>query len=630
MNLNNRREMISGRFTTLGGEWMRLRFITLSLLFVCADFGFTQVTYPPVALAFPQVAFGGDSGGQNYVTIIQAVNNNSVSITGRIELFSDSGSPLAALFDGQGPHWALEIALAGGETRQIQLTLNGVLTSGWMQITYSPSEALTSVILQFRSGTTLLSEVGVDPAFETIDATDFAAETLATLNTGIAIANPSLAPAYVLVTVWDPGSGNPISNGRTVITLPPNGHVAKFLTELFPNVLNISQIRTKISLDSCSSASCSFAGGDGFLATAIRLNGDQFTTIPVTGRLSDGDSHRVLPQVAFGGPANGLNMKTVLYFTTNVSSGVFGTADIFDDGGNPLRASADGEPASSTIRFTVPGNRVSRVVLSGDQTLRSGWIRLTLSGSVHLIVSAVFQTFIGETLVSEASVLEAPPVERGLIYVKTQSGAANVGVAFTNSQAGSNTITLDLFNREGFLAGTRSITLAENGHVAQFVTEIFPELASLADFDGALSIHSSIPFSALALRLIGDKIATLPVADDGMYRPFITGLRITSTQRSPAQVNFEVDLTDFDADIATTSSTTVSANVLVDFGANVFDFGEITMDGTNIVNRPTGTLRGAFQSRFTGVPSGLSAVLYFVVDDSAGNASNFVGVPFRF
>src|SRR5205823_5961371 len=136
----------------------------------------------------------------------------------------------------------------------------------------------------------------------------------------------------------------------------------------------------KVSLQSCSDPSCG-ADGNGFLATALRLNGDQFTTIPVAERLDGGEQIRILPQVAFGGPADGLNMKTVLYFTTNVPSGVFGTADIFDDDGNPLPASADGAAPASSMTVTVPGNRVVRIVLSSDQTLRSGWIRLTLPGT---------------------------------------------------------------------------------------------------------------------------------------------------------------------------------------------------------------------------------------------------------
>jgi hypothetical protein len=311
---------------------------------------------------------------------------------------------------------------------------------------------------------------------------------------------------------------------------------------------------------------------------------------------------------------------------------VFGTADIFDNDGNPLMASADAAAPASSITFTVPGNRVSRIVLSGDQTLRSGWIRLTLSGSVHLIANAVFQTFIGSDLASEASVLESPSINNGLIYAKVQSGVANVGVAFANSQTDANTISLTLFSQDGFVAATRDITLPSNGHLAQFVTELFPQLGS-SDFDGALSVHSSTPFSAVALRLSGDKLATLPVAENGMYRPSITGLRITGTVRSGAQVSFQVDLADFDSDIATASSTSVSAIAYIDFGSSIgFDFGSFTIDGTAMLNAMTGTLSGTFKppNITRTVPSGTPAVFYIVISDFSGNASNLIGIPVRF
>ena len=604
--------------------------ILLLVLLLSSHSVFAQVTYVPVTIAFPQIVAGGDAGGQNYVTLVQVVNNNSSATTGHIALFGDNGSPLGVLFDGLGPQTSMDVKLDSGQSRQIQITLNGPVTAGWMTVAYTPSDVLTTVVLQFRSGTTLLSEIGVEPALDTISATDIAAETDAALNTGIAIVNPDTATASVLARLWDPNSGAVVAS--TPITLPPNGHVAKFLTELFPAVPNITQIRAKISLDGCGSSACSFAGGNGFLATAVRLNGDQFTTIAVADRPDGGDQIRILPQVAFGGPAGGLNMKTILYFTTNVSSGVFGTADIFDDNGNPLAASADGAAPGATITFTVPGNRVSRIVLSGDSTLRSGWIRLTLPGTVHLIASAVFQTFNATNLVSEASVLESAAVKRGPIYVKTQSGRANVGVAFANSQANATTITLQLFNRDGFVLSTQDVTLPPNGHVARFVTELFPELASAADFDGALSIRSATSFSALALRWSTDKIAALPIAPNGMYRPAITSVRVPKTQRSPAQVSFEVDVIDYDSDLARGSATKVAATAFIDFGDAGYDYDQINIDGAPVLDRTAGTLSGTFQPPHvtSAVPSGYQAVFYIYLLDSQGNQSNVIGLPFKF
>ena len=604
--------------------------IVIALLLLCSGSAFGQSTFVAVTVGFPHIVAGGDPAGTNYITLLQLVNNNSASTTGHISLFSDSGSPLAVVFDGGAPQSTLDVHLAAGETRQIQMTLNGPVTAGWMTISYTPSGALTSVILQFRSGTTLLSEIGVDPAFGPISATDFAAETSPALNTGIAVANPDTVTASILVSLWDANTGNVVAHAT--VAVPANGHVARFITDLFPSAPNITQIRAKISLDQCSDASCVSAGGNGFLATAVRFSSDQFTTIPVSERMDGGDQIRVLPQVAFGGPADGLNMKTILYLITNVLSGVSVTGNIFDDSGNALAASADGAPAAPSFTLTVPANGVARVVLTGDQTLHSGWVRLTLPSAVPLVDSAVFQTFVGTDLVSEASVLESPQVTRGLIYVNSQGSLENTGVALSNLQPADNTIQLELFDRNGAVFSQQQITLPPNGHLARFVTELFPELSSTDEFDGALSIHSAFAFSAVALRETGDKIAGLPIASDGMYRPSITSLRVTKTVRSPAEVDFQIDVQDMDSDLATSSSTSVPGTGYIDFGSAGYDYGPVTISATPLLNKQSGTLTGSFKPPdVTGaIPSGYQAVFYITITDSAGNTSNFVKIPVKF
>src|SRR6185369_13007198 len=342
---------------------MRYRIAAVVLTLFFANMAYGQAQFQGVSVAFPQIVVGGDPGSTNYVTIIQLVNNNSAATGADIALFGDSGSPLAVSFDGQTAQSTMHVTLNSGEARQIQLTLSGDITPGWLEIDYSPSDALASVILQLRSGTSIVSEVGVDPSFGLISQTNFSAETDTILNTGIAIVNPSTSTGYVFAQLWDPAAGTAIAN--TTVTLAANGHSAKLLTELFPSVPTINQIRAKVRLVSCSSATCTSLG-NGFIATAIRLNGDQFTTIPVAETPLAGDvlpTTRILPHVAFGGSPSGVHLNTVLYFTTTVSSGVFGTAQIFDDNGNPLPASADGAAPASSFTFTVPGNRVTRVVL---------------------------------------------------------------------------------------------------------------------------------------------------------------------------------------------------------------------------------------------------------------------------
>jgi hypothetical protein len=130
-------------------------------------------------------------------------------------------------------------------------------------------------------------------------ATIFPVETniSSNLNTGIAIANPNAAASFVMVQLF---SGTTVL-GTTTISLPQNGHTAKLLTDLFPNVSGISQITAEVALTSCTTTACT-ANGPGLIATALRLNVTTglFTAVPVISTPSGGPLVRLVPHIAFG------------------------------------------------------------------------------------------------------------------------------------------------------------------------------------------------------------------------------------------------------------------------------------------------------------------------------------------
>jgi hypothetical protein len=95
-------------------------------------------------------------------------------------------------------------------------------------------------------------------------------------------------------------------------------------------------------------------------------------------------------------------------------------------------------------------------------------------------------------------------------------------------------------------------------------------------------------------------------------------------------VTFEIDVTDYNSDIATAASTSVNAVAYVNFTGLGFDPNVLSLDGTSVVGRLTGTLRGTYQSHVSGIPSGYSTGLLVIVYDAAENQSNVIGLPFRF
>ena len=117
-----------------------------------------------------------------------------------------------------------------------------------------------------------------------------------------------------------------------------------------------------------------------------------------------------------------------------------------------------------------------------------------------------------------------------------------------------------------------------------------------------------------------------------MYRPAITSVRVPKTQRSPAQVSFEVDVIDYDSDLARGSATKVAATAFIDFGDAGYDYDQINIDGVPVLDRTAGTLSGTFQPPHvtSAVPSGYQAIFYIYLLDSQGNQSNFIGLPIKF
>lgn len=600
----------------------------LLFILVCAVPAFAQTAFLPVTVQFPEIVVGVNEG-LNYLTIVQAVNNNSTFSQGHIALYSDTGGTFSASFDNGAPAPTFDFTMDSGTTREIVISSTGPITTAWMSITYNNSDAATTVFIQYRAGTSVLTEVGINPFYQPISSTDFAVETGPNLNAGISIVNPATTAAWVLVRLWDPNNpGNLL--GSTILSLPSNGHMARLLSELFPTVASVGQILTQVSLDSCGTSNCSTAG-PGLIATAFRLNmiNSNFTAIPVIQSPQGGALVRVVPQIAVGGDPNGLNFETALYLTTTASGGVMGVADIFDDNGNPIDISANGGAPGSHFPFSVLTNGVTKIMLSGNSAVQVGWVRLTLPQSESLIVNAVFETMIGSTIASEAGVLEAPPITGGLIFAD-QTDVENAGLNFANPQASSNPVTLTLYNESGWVVDTQTVTLAAFGHLARHLYEIFPSVSPSSTFKWSVSMQAPLGFSVVGLRLTGANFASIPVAPGIMYVPSITNVNVTGTNRTTGTVSFTIDVTDFTPNVVTPTSTAVMVGAGVNYSQGFDGYYPITVNGSSLQNVQTGTLTGTFQGGATNIPSGTQATFYIFLQDALGNYSNTAYIPIRF
>jgi hypothetical protein len=136
----------------------------LLFAFFCAAPAFAQVGFKSTNVWFPNMDVGGDPNGLHYVTLVEASNNTSSFSTGVLTVYSATGTAMPVSFDGQAPAASLNFEMDSGVVRQIQISSTGEITQGWIQITYTPNLAETTVIVQYLGGSSILSEVGINPS----------------------------------------------------------------------------------------------------------------------------------------------------------------------------------------------------------------------------------------------------------------------------------------------------------------------------------------------------------------------------------------------------------------------------------------------------------------------------------
>ena len=116
----------------------------------------------------------------------------------------------------------------GGMSFQTDGAASAALAVGYAKVSTNPGAQPPSglAIIDFRENNLLVSEACV-PASGVITSGRIYAEIRSTINTGIAIANPTNQTATITFFFSD-SSGD---FGPNATTIPPNGHIATFLNE---------------------------------------------------------------------------------------------------------------------------------------------------------------------------------------------------------------------------------------------------------------------------------------------------------------------------------------------------------------------------------------------------------------
>ena len=351
----------------------------------------------------------------------------------------------------------------------------------------------------------LVTEVGI-PASAPFTSTrmfvDFGG---AGADSGVALVNPNDSPIVVNAELRNP-RGELVASSSVLVGA--KGHTAELASQLIADMPN--PFLGTLTLTSPSP----FAAVN--LRLASNAHGETlFSALPLAAlNQASGATRLIFPQVVDGG---GLPTQ-ILLMNPSVNATSTGFISFFDDEGNAL--ALDFGPSAgvqSSLNYSLGPNGMVKYSTSGLGALRVGYAVVTPLSGFAPVGSGIFSINGKAGLSSQAGVPNAAETTSSRLFVERSTSPLprDTGVAIVNRNGVEAQLTLTLQNVDGSTqSGT--LTVPPNGHVAKFITELFPGLP--VQYQGVLTMTSAVPVAAMTLRQTanqrGDLIySTLPVTD---------------------------------------------------------------------------------------------------------------------
>jgi len=419
----------------------------------------------------------------------------------------------------------------GGMSFQTAGAATAAVAVGYAKVSPDPGAQLPSglAIIDFRENNVLVSEAGV-PASGLITTGRIYAEISSTINTGIAIANPTNQTATITFFFTD-SSGDFGSNGTTI---PPNGQIAKFLNEA--------------PFNGRSSLAGTFTFSSNIPVSVVALRGrinerSEFllTTLPVTD-LSAAPSTApiVFPHFAAGAG-----------WTTQIA--LVNPTDVPLTGGLEFRDSSGlvTNPFNSNLTYAIPprSSFEMQTSLASSQVL-TGSVRIVPTGNTTTPAGLIIFSFQNRGVtVSEAGVPAASPGSAFRVFVESSGdfdqaaiGSMRTGLAIANTSPQATSVVVEIKNLDGNTGLIGTLSIPGNGQRSLFVNQIPGVQTLLTPFRGMLQLTSFAPITIVGLRARYNErndflITTTPPGDEsspppasGLYFPHFADAGGYSTQ----------------------------------------------------------------------------------------------------
>ncbi|MDA2923775.1 hypothetical protein MYX65_03795, partial [Acidobacteria bacterium AH-259-L09] len=439
--------------------------------------------------------------GENLPTLFLFTNpSTSETSSGRIDFYTDDGKPLSLSINGNPTQSTFEFSVPPLGGLELRSDGGGELVSGAAQVYVD--RPLGGMV---RSA---FGELGIAAAVESplMDAFIMPVEidAVSGLGTGVALTNVGVESTLKL-TLYDL-EGAELE--ATEIDVPANGHLVRFVHELFPDFRDFQGTLT--------------VEGGSMAATALQtaLQPGQLTTLPVipfapqeTMANKPVGEETVLVDQTLHFPLFGKGdnfVSSLFLINPSFAKRAKGTLAFFDQEGKSLAIAVNELAPATNIPFDIAPRGAAVFTTKDQDSITVGSVRTRASegvvgGVLRLEFPAVGVVGVGSSAPVAGLIL---PVRRDAeTKVNTQ-----VVVSSTQQEV---TLKLALRNANGIEVpgGTAQVQLPANGHIAGFIDQLFPD-ADTSSFQGTLTLTSAggtIAVLALQMGSEPSELMTLPV-----------------------------------------------------------------------------------------------------------------------
>ncbi|RPJ83670.1 MAG: hypothetical protein EHM18_13490 [Acidobacteria bacterium] len=459
---------------------------------------------------FPQIGDGEGAGAGRLQTTIQ-VMNQAAATEAVVSFFDSAGQPLALALGERTPSAEHRIHLGRGQSFSGTTAGTGPLKVGYARVSGGPGLAGAAVYSHSENGTTMF-QAGV-PSSPSISNFGLFFDVSPSEDNGLALTNTSAAPVDPRFSVIDAeGQTAAVRKLSEVLgrALNPGEHVARYVSELFPQLLPDGIHTGVIAVESEQPISPVTLRQNDQPGVSFPQDVGTLSAFPVYSRpLCCNLNSIVFPQVV-DGIAGDVQAQTILRLVRTGTGFAEFYIKFLQSDGSPMNVEIDGletpqdqwggwyialQPGASTTLRT-----------KGSGPLKVGYAFI-YSTQFEISGTAFYSWKQNGIKLFETGVPASEALNDFSVFFDSEPGLLQTGLALVNMGFAPANVTFRLYDRAGQLRASRTWpnyivgnVEDQHHHKARFISEILPEVDQLDVRGGVLTVHSDQPVAAVTIR----------------------------------------------------------------------------------------------------------------------------------